>query len=143
MGWPNAAASGTALGCGEQLRMFDTFSSGPTNFLDAAERQYGGYTLAHEFGHYFYGLYDEYSDSKADCAKVGLITPCKDDQPVNNSMMTQQENAEGGSTTNTGPFAWLNFSPASTSLPRTPSCARSAPAAGTPWSPDLPRPARW
>ena len=102
MGWPQASASGTALGCGEQLQMFDTFNgSTPTNFLTAANRQYGGYTLAHEFGHYFYGLYDEYSDSKTDCAKVGLITPCKDDQPVNNSMMRQQQNAVGGTTTNT------------------------------------------
>lgn len=73
------------------------------NYLESDERQQdGGYTLAHEWGHYFYGLYDEYrGDPSYD---VHFHMPHSTDEPVPNSIMNDQWNARGGN------YEWLNFS---------------------------------
>ncbi|MEJ2749821.1 MAG: VWA domain-containing protein, partial [Anaerolineae bacterium] len=57
---PNANASGYIVP-GWHVNMCDQFYS--TNFLDPAKQADGGGTLAHEWGHYFYGMYDEYRGS--------------------------------------------------------------------------------
>jgi calcium-activated chloride channel regulator 3/4 len=99
---PNAHISGRAVE-GERVQMCDRF--GATDFLrDDQSWQAGGYTLAHEWGHYYYSLYDEYrGDGRSDHL---LWRPHSDDDAVSNSIMNSQWNAVGGN------FEWLNFSTA-------------------------------
>ena len=60
-----------------------------------ADEEGAGYTLAHEWGHYFYGVYDEYTNN---CVKpVGGF-------PVRPSIMNYQWNARNGN------YDWLNMS---------------------------------
>ena len=67
-----------------------------------------GFTLAHEWGHYIYGLYDEYKLSTA--IPCEATTSCRDSQPVSTdtasvpSIMNNQWNAVSGSQD------WLEFS---------------------------------
>ena len=113
---PSGAPSGFGRD-GLHINMCDIFTngSGPGNnydFLsDEAHQQGGGYTLAHEWGHYFDGLYDEY---------VGVVSydhifhfPHSTDQAVTNSIMNGQWNAQGGD------YNWLNFSVAKNDTHRT------------------------
>jgi len=71
------------------LIMGDVFNS--HNFV-GNEPECGGYTLGHEWGHYYYGLYDEYA----------LVTG---DIKVNNSVMNDPWQACFNHN-----FNWLNFS---------------------------------
>ena len=82
-----------------------------------------GYTLAHEFGHYYYGLKDEYEGSRP-CPPTGKwlwehienkLRTCQTDTAVNNSVMNDTYEAIDIS----GPISvvktitevvWLNFS---------------------------------
>lgn len=72
---------------GGKVSMYDR---DPRNSSDYTEEQ-AGYTLAHEWGHYFYGLYDEYAIKTTDVA-------------VDQSVMNRQFSATGGN------YKWLNFS---------------------------------
>lgn len=101
-GWPSAPLNGYGKS-GYFINMFDKFGS--HNFLD--DEIDGGYTLAHEWGHYAYGLKDEYSKRDKDCD--GSASPCKDDDPVSPSIMNSQWQATllGGSLIDS---RWLNFS---------------------------------
>ncbi len=95
----NPSGRGTA---GQHIYMYDLFSS--TDFLaDDSGYQGGGYCLAHEWGHFAYGLYDEYvgSDTAHDSADH---MPHTTDVPVANSIMNYQWGAVGGN------YEWLNFS---------------------------------
>lgn len=99
--WPCAYVNG--YGVEERhVYMGDVFNT--VNFLN--DRSCGGYTLAHEWGHYYYGLYDEYKSSTGNpCEPSDLGCPRPDDVPVedsvmNNAWMACREND----------FAWLNFS---------------------------------
>ncbi len=77
--------------------------STPYNTLLDSKQKGAGYTLAHEWGHYYYGLYDEYKGkdtSQNNCTGC----PHTDDVPVTNSAMNSQWQAVNGD------FAWLNFS---------------------------------
>ena len=104
---PNANVSGFGTN-GLHVNMCDIFrdGSGPGvdyNFLaDTSHQRGGGYTLAHEMGHYYYSLYDEYVGS----ATYDTIYhfPHSTDKAVTNSIMNSQWNALGGN------FNWLNFS---------------------------------
>lgn len=99
---PNAHVSGRSVE-GQRVEMCDNFSS--TNFLANDQGwQGGGYTLAHEWGHYYYSLWDEYRGGGSDDHIYSF--PHSTDDPVPNSMMNSQWNARGGN------FAWLNFSTA-------------------------------
>lgn len=99
---PCARVSGRAV-LGAHISMCDDFSG--TNFLgDDRGWQGGGYTLAHEWGHYFFSLYDEYRGSTA--TTPWISTPRSGDDPVPNAIMCNQWQARGGN------FAWLNFSTA-------------------------------
>lgn len=96
--WPNAHIAGYGVR-GLRVEMCDRF--GGVDFLEAQED--GGYVLAHEWGHYFYGLYDEYVGGTS-CPPAWPGSPCQSDVPVEGSVMHSQWNAKGGN------FAWLNFS---------------------------------
>lgn len=99
---PNANPSGITTP-GLRIEMCNTF--GTYNFLiDDTHQRGGGYTLGHEWGHYYYGLYDEY---KANENKFYFFTqPRFTDSPVPNSIMNRQWSAIGDH------FEWLNFSSA-------------------------------
>ncbi|NNJ11527.1 hypothetical protein EKD04_014415 [Chloroflexales bacterium ZM16-3] len=96
--WPNAHISGYGV-TGLRVEMCDSFSN--VNFL--SDHEAGGYVLAHEWGHYYYSLYDEYRSSSA-CSADRPSMPCVSDTPVLNSIMNSQWNARGGN------YSWLNFS---------------------------------
>jgi calcium-activated chloride channel regulator 4 len=104
---PMAAVSGYGH-AGQQFTMCDT--SGPENYLQNATMQaVGGYgALGHEWGHYFYSVYDEYPDSDTECDVYSPEMPCKDDKMVKNSIMSQGDNAAPPE----GDLNWLNFSTA-------------------------------
>ena len=104
---PNANVSGFGTD-GLHVNMCDVFEdgSGPGvdyNFLsNDAHQKGGGYTLAHEWGHYYYSLYDEYVGSATNDHIFHF--PHSTDIAVPNSIMNSQWNATGGN------FNWLNFS---------------------------------
>jgi uncharacterized protein YegL len=97
--WPNAHISGRSFPSGRILHC-DTFSN--TDFMngDQAHRT-GGYTLAHEWGHYAYSLYDEY---RSGSTSSDPSSPQANDTPVQFSIMNSQYNAVGGDN------RWINFS---------------------------------
>jgi len=89
-GWPCANVNGIA-NPGKHIYMFDIFAyTGGTHDL-LNDPKGAGYTCAHEWGHYGYGLYDEYA-----------INP--GDVPVSPAIMNRQWNATGGD------YKWLNHS---------------------------------
>lgn len=97
---PNGAVSGRGT-AGMHINMCDKF--GTYDFLaDDDKAKGGGYTLAHEWGHYFYSMYDEYVGVAS--YDSSFTFPHSTDVAVPNSIMNSQWNATGGS------FAWLNFS---------------------------------
>lgn len=99
--WPCAYVNGYGVN-GYPVSMGDRFNV--TNFL--IDRQCAGYVLAHEWGHYYYGMYDEYRPSAdRNCGPSDLSCPRMDDEPVTNSIMNNQWIA-----CREGDFAWLNFS---------------------------------
>jgi hypothetical protein len=66
-----------------------------------ADEEGAGYTLGHEWGHYVYGLYDEYVGNSE---TAPIYHPRKGDTAVQESIMNSQWNARGGH------FHWLNHS---------------------------------
>ncbi|MEI8305574.1 MAG: carboxypeptidase regulatory-like domain-containing protein [Chloroflexales bacterium] len=105
--WPSAHLSGYVTE-GLRVQMCDVFESGDfyqyDYLADEAHQRAGGYTLAHEWGHYYYSLYDEYRRDSSACIPDYPYWPCSDDSPVPNSIMDSQWNALGGD------YTWLNFS---------------------------------
>jgi len=66
-----------------------------------------GYTLAHEWGHAFYSLYDEYrGDDPLDRNNPG--SPARTDTPIRESLMHNPD--QGFNRANPRRYAWLNFS---------------------------------
>ncbi|RMG69750.1 MAG: hypothetical protein D6711_18910 [Chloroflexi bacterium] len=103
--WPHAYVSGYGI---DSMHVFmgDIFPF-PNSYdaLSPANRRGAGYALAHEWGHYYYGLYDEYRNPYETCPNgCGIGTPLPTDTPVPNSIMNSQWNATGGD------YNWLNFS---------------------------------
>ncbi len=102
--WGEAGHPQVNTGVGEvggHICMYKTFTNGTKNNLGImvdkamlADEKGSGYTMAHEWGHYFYGLYDEY---KRDSTPQGVVA-------VAPAIMSSQWNALGGD------FRWLNFS---------------------------------
>jgi hypothetical protein len=104
---PRAAPSGFGVS-GRHITFGDVFPDGcgggcDVNFLVRQEE--GGYTLGHEFGHYVFGLYDEYRSNVA--TNPNIYWPLSGDTPVQDSIMNSQWNAviAGGNN-----FRWLNHS---------------------------------
>ncbi|MDW8215178.1 MAG: choice-of-anchor X domain-containing protein, partial [Roseiflexaceae bacterium] len=105
--WPNAHISGYGVS-GLRILMCDKFTDNNGvvvfDYLNASDGpEQGGYTLAHELGHYYYSLYDEYWHERA-CNPLRPGSPCRDDIPVSPSIMTSPWWAHGGY------YEWLNFS---------------------------------
>ena len=92
---------------GSHISTYDLF---PTHNLLNDEIGHG-YTLAHEWGHYAYGLKDEYAEDGKSCLInliPGVNVPCQDDDEVEPSIMNSQWRARsGGALTDS---RWLNFS---------------------------------
>jgi uncharacterized protein YegL len=93
-GHPHVPYKGGVNVTGGHINMYDTFLDGEGtghNHDMLADLDGAGYTCAHEWGHYYYGLYDEYE----------LLAG---DVPVNFAIMNWQWGARGGN------YKWLNFS---------------------------------
>ena len=112
--WPMASPSGYGKE-GSSIEMCDLFSS--QNYLqDDYLNQAGGYgALTHEFGHYFYGLYDEYVGSKA---STDPSDPQPRDKPPDFSVMRSSDPA-GDTESQPGDLRALNFSAAVNYAPNT------------------------
>lgn len=65
-----------------------------------------GYTLGHEWGHFFYGMFDEYKGDGSSCD----ASPCGSDVGVANSIMNDPLIAVNRSDDSMGYLEWLNFS---------------------------------
>jgi hypothetical protein len=123
--WPRATLSGYGV-LGQHIMMADVFpfsvsAGGPFTATQSGDRygkgagttdyylRGGGYTLAHELGHYLYGIADEYSKATEDCDTDNKYHgPCKDDVSISPSVMSDPFNAQdtsGGSN-----YQWLNHS---------------------------------
>jgi hypothetical protein len=125
--WPRATFSGYGV-AGQHIMMADIFAydlKGGTPFTvtllgnslgkEKGDSDWflrgGGYTLAHEFGHYLYGIADEYADLKAGCLLTQTYyDPCKDDLAISPSVMNNQMNAFDDY--RRSDYQWLNFSTA-------------------------------
>lgn len=104
---PSAPVSGYSIP-GLHIHMCDVFRDGAGpgvdyDFLASPQaRRRAGYALAHEWGHYFFSLYDEFAGDSAWDATPTL--PHSTDQGVPNSIMNDPWQALDGD------FSWLNFS---------------------------------
>jgi calcium-activated chloride channel regulator 4 len=93
-GHPHVPYKGGVNVTGGHINMYDIFEDGEGAGHDhdmLADLDGAGYTCAHEWGHYYYGLYDEY------LLQAG-------DKPVVPAIMNRQWDARGGH------YNWLNFS---------------------------------
>lgn len=113
---PNAPASGRVV-TGRGVQMCDVYNSTDTIESGDFGWRMAGYTLAHEWGHYFYSLYDEYQ-GRGDTDHL-FFHPHSTDTPVRPSIMHNTSAAicsykplEYGVCWpgQEGRFEWLNFS---------------------------------
>jgi len=113
MGWGDCRAGAIASGYGTEGYQIETCDGGDLN--DSAIQQYNGYTLAHEWGHYFFGLYDEYVEEGRACGGW-IASPCQGDTAVEKSIMNNQIYAVNdprylaNGRPLEGDLDWLNFS---------------------------------
>lgn len=104
--WPCAHAAGYEyLHWGLHVYMGDSWSGGWEQATDPANWKAVGYTMAHEWGHYYYGVYDEYVSNG-----TPFYFPHSTDIAVKNSVMNSQWYAAYGD------LNWLNFSIAKNTL---------------------------
>ncbi|MFI3135561.1 MAG: VWA domain-containing protein [Methylococcaceae bacterium] len=110
---PNANTNGRN-NRGSRIEHCDQFngSSFLSNFVS------GGHVLTHEWAHFTYALLDEYQDDKTACS-TDKGSPCKNDTPVENSIMNSQWNASENNALIESKLAWLNFSTASNNTKNT------------------------
>jgi|GEM_PF-1301658 len=100
--WPHVTHLSGWGATGSHIYFSDIFSfTTPLNALNSPRS--AGYTLAHEWAHYMYGLGDEYRSANTACEGT-YSGPCRDDSAVSPSIMTDPSSAGGGN------YAWLNFS---------------------------------
>jgi calcium-activated chloride channel regulator 3/4 len=105
---PSANPSGFGVDQ-RRINMCDKFTGGcgtgcDLDFLGSAgRRQDAGYTLGHEWGHYVYGVFDEYRGSSTGAGQPAYW-PRNTDAPTDPSIMNSQWNAR------TVGFEWLNHS---------------------------------
>jgi subtilisin-like proprotein convertase family protein len=95
-GHPHVPSNGGVGVAGGHVEMFELFQEGGAGGADydmLADEIGSGYTMAHEWGHYFLGVYDEYNPA-CGTTTVG----------VSPSIMNSQWNAKNGDRN------WLNFS---------------------------------
>ena len=104
--WPRANVSGFGAN-GMHIWFGDVFpnGSGPEKDHNMLQDPQGaGYTLAHEWSHYAYGLFDEYQGT-TDSAAPG--SPINSDTPTTSIMSNQWQALTAG-------MQWLNFSTSET-----------------------------
>jgi len=102
---PNAYISGydRPEGPNKRIEMCDYFTTAKFDLLEDEDAQIqAGYIMAHEWGHYFYSLYDEYAGSGPASSSS---SPADTDTPVENTMMNNQ-----GKAATDDDYSWLNFS---------------------------------
>ena len=80
--WPNANVAGHTKP-GSRIEHCDTFDT--TSFL--TNRMAGGVTLLHEWGHFGYGVYDEYKNDAVTCDANNPGSPCTADVPTDKTLM--------------------------------------------------------
>jgi hypothetical protein len=98
--WPNAHISGLSFSSG-RIEHCDDFQG--TSFMNSdRDQRNGGYTLAHEWGHYAYSLFDEYQSSRS--GNNSPTSPQPTDVGVEFSIMNSQYRAVNGDN------RWINFS---------------------------------
>jgi calcium-activated chloride channel regulator 3/4 len=105
---PRASPSGFGVS-GEHLIFGDVFPDGQGTGNDLTmlnDPEASGYTLAHEWGHYVYGLYDEYR-GQDDGAGKPIYFPRSSDTPPEPSIMNNQWRAAAS---RGGDLRWLNHS---------------------------------
>ena len=102
---PNATINGRD-NKGSRIEHCDNFSDSQNYLLSTV---WGGFTLMHEWGHFTYGMFDEYQNTKEACNPADAGGPCKDDTPVPNSLMHSQDNAANAENMLLD-LSWLNFS---------------------------------
>jgi uncharacterized protein YegL len=108
--WVTEESAWPSAGPRRSLPILNCNLFGTTDML--GEPKNGGYTMAHEWGHYAYGLYDEYAMPAGDTRYDGMDgMPWSTDQPVQNSIMNSQWDAVGGD------FKWLNHSSYTNTFP--------------------------
>lgn len=100
--WPRAKVNGVTRD-GYSIFMGDVFPF-PQPVQALVLRRYAGYVLAHELGHYYYGLYDEYQASEGE-EREGKSQPRMSDKPVEYSIMN-----DVGFAVTDNDMRWLNFS---------------------------------
>lgn len=104
--WPRSQNAGYGK-LGRYMLMGDEYTEGDitNNALAEENWQAMGYALAHEWGHYYYGLYDEYPESPCGIlCSLDIRHPRPGDTPIHHSVMNDQAKALNGD------FNWLNFS---------------------------------
>lgn len=106
--WPNANISGRNTK-GSRIEHCDNFNDSQDYI--GKNTMWGGYTLMHEWGHFTYGMFDEYQNTDKACQADNPGGPCKDDTPVPNSLMNNQDKA-GNADNVIQDLSWLNFSTA-------------------------------
>jgi uncharacterized protein YegL len=101
--WPRANVSGFGTS-GLCITFGDIFpnGSGTSDYDMLANPEGAGYTLGHEWGHYVYGLYDEYKGKNATSSRI--TAPLSGDTPATPAIMNSQWKARGGN------YEWLNHS---------------------------------
>ncbi|OUD15341.1 vWA domain-containing protein [Thioflexithrix psekupsensis] len=105
---PNAHVAGRG-NKGSRVEHCDTFQQDNDLLI---KTRIGGYTLLHEWGHFFYGLMDEYQGSGTACDAESPTSPCDSDVPVDKSAMHQTDNAVNVENNSLVAPIWLNFSTA-------------------------------
>lgn len=103
---PAAYVSGYRRAVGN-ITMADIYNDqNMTTIGDAGARNLG-YTLAHEWGHAFYSLYDEYRGGDP-LSRNDPGSPARTDTPIRESLMHDPD--QGFNRANPRRYAWLNFS---------------------------------
>ncbi len=107
--WFNANVGGRGRK-GARVQHCDIGNNNPERYNMLQKVRAGGYTLGHEWGHFFYGLFDEYQ-GKGECDTDRPNSPCASDQPVVPAIMNSQWQAVDANG-DLGDVKWLNFSTA-------------------------------
>jgi len=105
---PSGAVSGRAVN-GQNINFCDIFTGSMNYITDPVGDQGGGYTLGHEWGHYYYSMYDEYVGIPS--YDIIFYFPHSTDDAIPDALMNDQWDAIGGH------YEWINFSTANSYQP--------------------------
>jgi calcium-activated chloride channel regulator 4 len=108
--WFNAHVGGRGTP-GTRVQHCDIGGGDPETYNMLEKRRDGGYTLTHEWGHFFYGLFDEYV-GYSECSGDDPGSPCTGDIGVEPSLMNSTWVAIDQETGGLADARVLNFSTA-------------------------------